>query len=273
MKPTKQTEPTTEDALIAGAKDHFEQAQAALRKGCGHALIAGLHLIPLHASESIGRGGDRRSIKLTRDSLIKGFKGAVEEIGLTERTAYRWMNAAFAGCVRARLLPDDADMEEMVAKIPPFRTPIWRGWEKALLEVAEGMSLNRLMLGTYKASTEEHRYDELLRADEEGRERATLLLQGIADGKYTLVQAVRALGSLEAYDTLRSGGGEKVRKDPVYLSMDGATGHLDGLFVKSLTTLRNTFVHWEETPAPARKKARELWLDVIDAMPADLKNG
>ena len=55
--------------------------------------------------------------------------------------------------------------------------------------------------------------------------------------------------------------------------MDGQTGALGGLFVSSLTTLRNTFQHWDDTPAPARKAARELWLSVVTTLPSDLRNG
>ena len=265
-KPTK----TTTDPLIEGAKLHFTAATEHIRKGCAEALITGLHLFALHHRASTGHGGDRQSFKFSRENLKKGFLEELTEIGIPTPTAYRWMNACGNALLRATVIMDSEDLAE---NLPEAGSAKWTAWEKALAEVAQGMSLNRLLIGTTKASTEEHRYDELLSADEEGRERATTLLQGVAEGKYTLVQAVRALGSLEAYDELRKGGGEKVRKDPVYLTMDGATGHLDGLFVKSLTTLRNTFAHWEETPAPARKKARELWLTVIDAMPADLKNG
>jgi hypothetical protein len=82
---------------------------------------------------------------------------------------------------------------------------------------------------------------------------------------------VRALGSLEAYDRLRAEGGEKVRRDPVYLSMDGETGALGGLYVTALKTLQNTFSRWEETPEAARAQARELWLHTVAALPDELR--
>ena len=260
----------TEEALIKETRVHYDAATAALRKGCEHALLTGIRLIWLHSQTNAGRGGDKRSINVPRGSLIKGFKGALEEIGIAERIAYKWMDATYKACIRATLVFDGDDI---ASELPQPGTPAWDKWDQALKQIAQGMSLNRLMLGTSKASTEDHRYDELISADEEGRTRAADLLQGVADGKYTLVQAVRALGSQEAYDRLRLEGGEKVRKDPVYLKMDGETGALGGLFVSSMTTLRNTFQHWDETPAPARKKARDLWLDVVTAMPSELKNG
>lgn len=275
MKQPSKPSNTPQDLRITQAGEHYRAAQKAVRKSCEHALLAGLRLISLH-SDTVGEGhGGARTIgsSVSRDTHERGFLGAIAEIEMKRPTAYRWMNATMRACVRAGLIPADMDMEYLVGELPNFDSPRWQMWEDALVGIAQGMSLNRLMLGTSSASTEDHRYDELLSASEEGRQRGTDLLEGVAGGKYTLVQAARALGSLEAYDKLRSQGGEKVRKDPVYLTMDGATGYLDGLFVKSLTTLRNTFAHWDETPAPARKKARELWLEVIDAMPADLKHG
>lgn len=257
------------DVMISQVTEHYTAAESALRKGCEHALLAGLRLIWLHC-DSVDMGGDRKSISVSRETLKKGFDGALQKIGMPRPTAYRWMNATRAAAIRATLLFTDDDL---AGELPVPGTPRWDNWESELRKVAQGMSLNRLMLGTSKASTEEHRYDELISSDEEGSSRAAALLQGVAEGKYTLVQAVRALGSMEAYDRLRAEGNEKVRKDPVYLTMDGETGHLGGLFVSSLTTLRNTFQHWDETPAPARKKARELWLEVVTSLPGDLKNG
>ena len=110
--------------------------------------------------------------------------------------------------------------EDLQTEMPTHGSPRWQKWEEALAEVANGMSLNRLLLGTTQASTDEHRVDELVSADEEGRQRATELLQAVSEGRYTLAQAVKALGSQEAYDKLRAEGGDKVRKDPVYLDFD-----------------------------------------------------
>ena len=257
------------DVMVAQTAEHFAAAEAAIRKTCEHALLTGLGLVWLHYNTaSQGARNDMTSSHVGRSQ--KGFEAALGKIGVPKNTAYRWMNAARAAAIRATLIFDDSDLAE---ELPAPGTPKWEAWEKNLKEISQGMSLNRLMLGTSKASTEEHRYDELISADEEGRQRATDLLAGVAEGKYTLVAACRALGSQEAYDKLRAEGAEKVRRDPVYLMMNGETGQIGGLFVNSLTTLRNTFLHWEETPAPARKKARELWLEVVTSLPSDLKNG
>ena len=257
------------DVMCEQAAEHFSHAGAAMRKSCEHVMMTGLRLIWLH-SNTVTMGGDRTSLSVSRETLKKGFDGALQKIGIPRPTAYRWMDATYKACVRATLIFDGDDI---AAEMPTPDLPRWEMWEAELKKIAQGMSLNRLMLGNSKPSTEEHRYDELLTADEEGRGRAADLLAGVAEGKFTLVQAVRALGSQEAYDRLRAEGGEKVRRDPVYLKMDGETGQIGGLFVTSLTTLRNTFTHWDDTPAPARKAARELWLDVVTSLPSDLKNG
>jgi hypothetical protein len=260
---------------VAPAGDLVEQAiqstaiQAAnalhaRRVGCGHALKAGLGLIWLHRETAAP--GARNDNLVPRGTRL-GFEQAVERVGIPKRTAYRWMNAAGAACQRAKLA---RDAEELLEELPPPGCRQWEMWEEALEQVAEGMSLNRLMLGQVKDGTEDHRYNELVSGAEEGRERAEVLLAAVAEGKYTLAQAVKALGSQEAYDRLRQEGGEKVRRDPVYLDLDAETGELCGLMPKSLVTIRNAFHHWEELPAPARRKVRELWLEVVVMMPREL---
>lgn len=264
--PMKSLHPSADalyDVMVEQTAEHFGHAAAALRKSCEHVLMAGLRLIWLHSEHSVKHGNNQHVSRET-----SSFDTACKKIGIARPTVYRWMNATGRALQKANLADEDGTMA-----LPVPGTSEWEAWEADLRGIAQGMSLSRLMLGTSKASTEEHRYDELLSADEEGRARATDLLAGVAEGKYTLVAACRALGSQEAYDTLRAEGAEKVRRDPVYLKMDGETGTLGGLFVKSLTTLRNTFHHWEETPAPARRAARVLWLEVVTCLPGDLKNG
>jgi len=264
MKSLHPTADALYDVMVAQTAEHFGNAQAALRKSCEHALMGGLRLIWLHYNTAQTPNGSR----VSRET--RSFEYACEKIGIKRPTAYRWMNATRAAALRATLLFEGDDL---AGELPEPGSPRWERWESSIKGIAQGMSLNRLMLGTSKESTDEHRYDELISADEEGRQRATDLLAGVAEGKYTLVAACKALGSQEAYDRLRAEGAEKVRRDPVYLKMDGETGALGGLFVTSLTTLRNTFQHWDDTPAPARKAARELWLSVVTSLPSDLKNG
>jgi hypothetical protein len=262
-KPTKTTDP-----LIEGAKLHFQAATEHIRKGCAEALITGLHLHALHQrTAGNGHGGNRLGASVPHGTLEKGFREACEEIGIAKTVAYRWMNACGNALLRATIVMDS---EDMAASLPEAGTPAWTRWEKALVEAAQGMSLNRLLLGAVKESTEDHRYSELLDADEEGRERATALLQGVSEGKYTLVQAVRALGSLEAYDQLRKEGGEKIRKDPVYLDFDPIQKKAIGLIPKAFTALENGFPRWVEYDDDARAEMKSRFKTVIKAMPIEL---
>lgn len=249
------------DPLLTGAKTHFHAAAEALRKGCAEALITGMHLIALHTRSNAGHGG----VRLAGESI--GFESALTEIGIPRCTAYRWMNACRNAALRATLLMEEEDITQ---ELPDHGTPRWDTWEKSLREVAAGMSLNRLLLGTAKASTEEHRYDELLSADEEGRAAATELLQGVAEGRYTLVQAVKALGSREAYEKLRSEGKEKIRKDPVYLDFDPIAKRPVGLIPKAFTTLHNGFQQWDSYDPDARAEMSRQWREVIKTAPREL---
>lgn len=261
-KPTKPTHPpTAPDPILEAARAHYTAAGEALRKSCAEALITGLHLIALHAQSHAGNGGgDRRSL-----ASAGGFDAELQEIGIPSRTAYRWMNACRSALLRLTyLLPD-----EEVA-LPTHGTPAWQKWEHSLGKLAAGMSLSRLMLGTSKASTEDHRYDELLSMDEDGSTRAAALLAGVADGTYSLAAAVKALGSQEAYDRLRKEGAEKLRRDPVYLDYDPIAKRPVGLIPKALVTLYNGFQHWDDYDADARSDMRRQWIEVLKTAPREL---
>lgn len=254
--------------VIARTRHEAEACAKALRKGCAHALKAGLGLIWLHKltaqdpEDNLRRGPD-----VSRETSGITFEEAIAEVGIPRPTAYRWMNAARNAALAAGLVGDPADL---VPDLPEPEMPRWEQWELALEGVAEGMSLNRLLLGTYKARTEEHRYDELLTADEQGRTRARDLLEAVAEGKYTLAQAVKALGSQEAYDRLKAEGGEKVRRDPVYLDYDFVRKEPKGLVPAALKTLRRGFDGWAGYDETARTQTRGMWREVLKAAPAEL---
>lgn len=265
----KSTPANVETVLISEAKTHFQAAQVALRKGCEHALLTGLRLIALHSATSgDGHGGDRKSISsVSRGHLKKGFEGALEEIGIPRPTAYRWMDATHKACMRATLVFEDDDI---TIELPEAGTPRWEQWEAELRKVAQGMSLNRLLLGGSKRGTEENRYDALVSAEEVGQAKAAELLQGVAEGRYTLVQAVRALGSIEAYEQLRAEGGEKVRKDPVYLTYDGESGAIGGLLPKALVTLQNGCKKWSSYTPTEQAALRKFWQAIREELPDEL---
>jgi hypothetical protein len=247
------------DPLLAAAGRHYAAAAAALRQSCAEALLTGLHLIALHA-RSVSTGGVRMA-----GSTGDGFTSALEQIGIPERTAYRWMTACRNALARVTLVFPDEEPE-----LPAHGTPAWENWEKHLRGLAEGMSLSRLMIGAAKASSEDHRYDELLSKSESGAGRSADLLAAVAEGKYTLVQAVKALGSQEAYDRLRSDGGEKIRRDPVYLDYDPVAKCPVGLIPKAFVTLHNGFRNWDDYDPDARTAMRRQFLEVIKTAPREL---
>lgn len=235
--------------VIERTRNEAEACANAMRKGCGHALKAGLGLIWLHR-ETVSMGGDRSSVP--RGTL--GFEQAVEATGIPKRTAYRWMNAC-----GAMVMSFGWGIEE----VPEPDEPEWAEWEAELEKHAEGMSLNRLLMGAKEQSSEHHRLETLMTAAEDGQAKAIELLDEVTDGKKTLAQAVKALGGATATKG-------KTRRDPVYLDLDATSGELRGLVPTSLKTIRNAFLKWDELPEPARKKARDLWIDVVSILPRDL---
>lgn len=250
------------DPLLAGAKAHFEASSQALRKSCAEALITGLHLVALHAR--CNAQGSRNDL-LTTDN--KGFEAACLEIGIPKRTAYRWMNACINALLRAGLVKDG---EEVTEEMPTHGMPRWDQWETSLRTVADGMSLNRLLVGTTQPGTEEERYDKIVSAEEEGSDRAEVLLRKLAEGKCTLVAAIRALGSQEAYDLIRKGKSEKIRKDPVYLKFDTDAKKPVGLLPQACVTLANGFAAWETYDRDAKIAFQQYWIALKKAAPPEI---
>lgn len=251
------------DAVISRAKAHVDAATHHLRKGCREALLAGMHLAWLHRETA--ESGARND--LVPNGTRLGFEGACEIVGVKKRTAYRWMNALGAAVVQIGLIEAD---EQVADFLPDLDSREWAEWDNALTDLSEGMSVNRLLLGAQQGQTDVARLNDLIGAVEGGSDRAEALVQSVEDGQYTLAQAVRALGSQEAYDKLRREGGEKMRHDPVYLDLDGRTGECVGLLPKSIATIANGFAKWRTLPEPARKKLRGLWQELVAVMPEEL---
>jgi hypothetical protein len=105
--------------------------------------------------------------------------------------------------------------------------------------------------------------DSLITASESGDPNADAILDRVAKGELTLVQAIRALGGSITKD--------KERHDPVYLDIDGATGRLTGLFPKCVITLNNTFARWSELDESARAEAKKAWKALAANLPKDLR--
>jgi hypothetical protein len=206
------------------------------------------HLRKFH---SLGHGGDHTSSNYPRGKLL-GFLAALDRIGISKSTAYRWMTGA-------------ENVAEEVLGLDPkaFPEPDSEEWgmlETAITEHVRGLSLRRLVIGGSENGSEDQRQEELISRSETGDSEALKALERIASGELTLVQAIRA-----ASGALATKG--KERTDPVYLKFDTKKEALTGLFVKSLTTLENAFSRWNTLPLAERRAGRDAWLELNEKIP------
>lgn len=218
------------------------------KKGCFCALRIGLRLMVLHRAtgETKTPGGFRAAL----DSL-KGRK-------IAPATAYRWINAAANAVCMVAKAPTIEDLE-----LPEIGTKDWQTLEGHIQKITEGFSLQRLLIGS-SGKGDEHRLDTLLQHSEEGDKLAEEVLDQVAKGELTLVQAIRSLAGKKSTK-------EKHRKDPVYLDIDGKTGEPKGLFCKSIITVGNTFSRWDQLDPAARAKVKASWKELVANLPKDLR--
>lgn len=256
-KPSPANKPapiTPRDYAVATAAREAREAEAALRQSCGHALVCGLSLLWLHNETAhaphagLLRGNEGQSLE--KD----GWIATLETLDIPKTTAYRWTNAA-AGAIQ-RLEADPSDL-------PEPGTDAWEALAASLRDVGQGMSLRRLQLGMVKDGTEEARLDELIDRAEAEDPHAAAALEAVAEGKLSLVQAMRAASGAASTKG-------KHRRDPVYLDIDGRTGEIRGLLPKCVITLNNAFVRWHDLPEPARKKFRRAWAELASNLPDEL---
>ena len=233
------------DQLVTELKDGMTTA-------VDRALRIGLRLIILHR-ESGGTEG--------------GFKAALERIeghDIARSTAYRWINAAGRFLARHQGIADEhGSFDQDDLQLPKPGSKEFTAIEKAIGTYAAKTSLRRLMLGS-AATGEESRLDSLIDASEQGDPHAEAVLEKIASGELTLVQAIRAKAGASATKN-------KERHDPVYLDIDGETGRPCGLFIKSLITLKNTFERWPDLNETARREAKSAWKELVTQLPTELR--
>jgi hypothetical protein len=244
-KPAASSKPAKQSPLIEEIVELADEAYEQLRKSCFRALQIGLRLIVLHRQAQEAAGG---------------FNAALEALHgrrIPRSTAYRWINAAGATVARLAQAPIDE------IELPEIGSKEWKELEKQIQAQCQGLSLRRLTLGS-AAPGEESRMDDLIQKAEQGDHLADDILEQVAAGKLTLVQAIRGhAGKTTTKD--------KSRKDPVYLDIDGGTGQPKGLFCKSLITLRNTFDKWDSLDETARTAARAAWKALVAQLPKDLR--
>jgi hypothetical protein len=242
----KSAEPSSPSPMISEISDLCDDVQLNMRRSVAGALKVGIRLLWLHRESGVigAPGGFRTALEAIEDRVPRS-------------TAYRWINAATAVLAghQGATEPDDI-------KLPEPCTPAWDKLEKVLVDKTQGMSLRRLLIGSSDVS-EESRFDTLISADEAGNKTAAAILDQVAAGKFTLVQAIRALGGATTK--------EKHRTDPVYLDLDGATGQPTGLFPKCLVTLANTFSRWDQLSEPARREVKASWKEVVSKLPKELR--
>jgi hypothetical protein len=171
------------------------------------------------------------------------------------------MNAAGNVLARFQGTMDQPSATRIPEWIPA--SPEWKAADKILVDASNGMSLRRLIVGS-SARGDESRQDELITGAEAGDPHAIEMLEAVAAGRLTLVQAIRAAAGAAATKG-------KERHDPVYLDIDGVTGQPTGLFPKCLVTLSNTFARWDTLDETARLEVRKSWKALVAALPKDLR--
>lgn len=237
---------TLTQSQLTEISDISNEAITGLRRTCAAALRIGLRLLALYqnGTDSFGQVLDKLSA-----------------LQIPRTTAQRWMNASAAVLMKAQ---ETEDADELV--IPPWdaKSRDWKAAETLMETTAATTSIRRLLLGAANSNSDERRLEELIEREETGDAHAAKALQDVAEGKMTLVQAMRAAAGAAATKG-------KERNDPVYLSLDGRTGQIRGLFPKSVLTIRNAFARWEQLDEPARKQARSIWMELVANLPRELR--
>ncbi len=229
------------------------EVELSMRTSIATALRIGLRLLYLHRQTG-------------EDDAPGGFRAALERMQdrVPRSTAYRWLNASAAVIAKAQdIVLSDGSFDPSEIKLPEPATPAWLKIEKALTESTKGMSLRRLLIGS-SATSDESRMESLIAAAEAGDPHATAMLDAVAAGKLTLVQAIRAAAGAAATK-------DKERHDPIYLDIDGTTGRLKGLFPKCVITLANTFARWDDLDEAARTEAKKAWKALVISIPKELR--
>lgn len=245
--------PTAADPQTLRELDQLcAELKAGMNTAVDRALRIGLRLIVIHRAAGGEQGGFRAALD------------RIEGHDIARSTAYRWMNATVRFLARHQGIADHlGNFDETELSIPEPGTREFAAAEKDISAYATTTSLRRLMIGA-SARSDEARMDELIDASEQGDPLADAILEKVAAGELTLVQAIRA----KAGQAATKG---KERRDPVYLDIDGATGQPRGLFVKSLVTISNTFDHWSDLDETARLKAKAAWKELVAKLPKELR--
>lgn len=239
--------------MLREIDDLYAECEQHMRASISSALLIGMRLLWLHrqTGETDAPGGFRAALKSLSDRVAPS-------------TAYRWLNAASNTIAKAQdILAEDGSYDPAEIQLPEPGSKEWSHLEAAISASTKGMSLRRLLIGS-SAISDESRLETLITQSEAGDPHATSMLDKVAAGELTLVQAIRAAAGAVATKG-------KERQDPIYLDIDGTTGQPKGLFPKCMVTLANTFARWETLDEAARGAAKKSWKELVTHLPKELR--
>lgn len=229
-----------EDAI----RNYAAGAKRDLISACANALKAGACIVSMASRAKVGVSG-----------II-----SILDIEVSRRTLYRWANAYNTAC---KILGLD--------HVPAYGDAEWDAHLTDLDGVAANMSISRLQLGAPADGSDIARLDTLQTAtetaeDDEEESIYANALERVEKGEWTLIQAMRAVGGQKAKDVAI-----ERRKDPVYIGIDQETKKPVGILPKAVSSLKTGLENWEAFDGEAKRAFANLWKDVLNALPCDLK--
>lgn len=232
----------TNNNTLAELTLYVNAARKDLVSACTNALKAGAYLHCIHTTGSIP------------------MTEALEKIGLSRSTAYRWMNAYQTAC------------KVLSLETPPtFKDKGWAEHLDALGDVAAKMTLSRLSLGAPAPGTDVARLDAIqtgMETAETEQEEAIFkaAMEKVNSGEWTLLQAYRAVCGQAAQEIAT-----ERRKNPQYLAIDPKTKKPVGLLVSTISTLKQGFKNWDLFGGEEKRVFAGLWNEVENSKPGDLE--
>ena len=131
------------------------------------------------------------------------------------------------------------------------------------------MSLSRLALGAPAPSSDIARLDILQTGaetaeTEQEEELYKQAVENVESGKWTLIQAMRAVGGKADIAIER-------RKDPVYIEIDEESKKPVGILPKAITSLKTGLQNWNVFDGEAKRVFAQLLKEVLSDLPEELK--
>ena len=91
-------------------------------------------------------------------------------------------------------------------------------------------------------------------------------MENVESGKWTLIQAMRAVGGKAAQDIAI-----ERRKDPVYIEIDEESKKPVGILPKAITSLKTGLQNWNVFDGEAKRVFAQLLKEVLSELPDELK--